>query len=545
MEDLTLGGRYELHPRLGAGGMGHVYRATARNTGEQVAVKIVDREPTGGLSELAKESLGVQRALAGGAYANLVRIIEVVEDSETIAVVMELIEGESLRAYLSRAGKLSPKEGLTLFRQLLRGLSELHDRGIAHRDIKPENILLDKVKGSTTVKIIDFGIANMRPEPTLTESGVVAGTLAYMAPEVLSGTVDGGPAADMYAAGVTFYEMLAGRRPFPDGNVEETVIQHLTAAPSPIEGLGDVGGGLWMLLTSLLAKNPEDRPSADEALVRLDDIEAAVHFDEPTADDVPTARNWMRAPAAPASGQASRTGMRTVTDSRTITRVIPLRPVRARSARWSTTLAAGQPPRDEEIRHSDGVLHRFDFGSNEFLLVDRMDGKPTLNWTTEMTPGDFAELVDQYLEDNNCEAKATIGVGEVIDEMGAEMGVALARLGGDSFDQACGFFRFDAEDATIVYQVLPSTGSQEKVAVFGVSSPHMGLDRLLPLIMRTGSVQVIAHVLSVRADALPRRLVALMDAQEQIERAQSPLLPTPSAVGGASVPDEEERGGGS
>ncbi len=101
-----------------------------------------------------------------------------------------------------------------------------------------------------------------------------------------------------------------------------------------------------------------------------------------------------------------------------------------------------------------------------------MDGKPTVNWTTAISPGEFAELVEQYRENDAKEARVTIGVDDAIDEMGAEIGVALARLGGDSFNEACNFFRLDTEDLSLAYQVLPGSDGSGKM-VFGVSAAQL------------------------------------------------------------------------
>jgi hypothetical protein len=406
---------------------------------------------------------------------------------------------ETLRDYLRRAGRLAPGEALPLFAQLLRELSAVHAQGVTHRDIKPDNIVLEESGESPVVKITDFGVADVQSAPVTEPPGVIVGTPAYMAPETIKGTL-AGPPADMFAAGIVLYEMLAGRPPFTGDTVPVVVYLMLNTEPPPIEGLQDPTGSIWRLLTQLLDKDPARRPSADQALNLLEPIQLAGAAE--------------RLAALAVSQALSESADLPPDDPRRVTSPIGEGSTRRAPADSLASRFSVLTPRErlteEEVEHEDGTLHRFDLGSDEFVLVDVMGGKPTMNWTTALSAGEFAELVDQYLEDDTEEARVTIGVDEIIDEMGAEIGVALARLGGDPFNEACNFFRLDTEDLSLAYQVLPSSDGSGKIPVFGVSAARLAYTRVFPLIVRTGTEQVNAHILSVRADALAARLEALL-----------------------------------
>jgi serine/threonine protein kinase len=519
-ETKTFAGKYELGKRLGSGGSGTVYQATNRNTGAQVAIKIMHPGLSDDPSRNARVLARVERVLTRGDYTNLVRTIEVLEDGDALGIVMELVEGETLRSFLNRAGPLTPDTALPIFAQVLRGLSELHAREITHRDVKPSNILLEKAGKGFVAKLADFGIAEILLNGTISTSREIIGTPAYIAPEVVSDPNSGTRStdtwpADIYSAGIVLYEMLAGQPPFTADTAMAILFQQVSSAPPPIEGLWDDKSGLRALVERLLAKNPQDRPSADEALALLERIEPSL-----AAKDTPSPQHDI---SIRSDADHLQPGRLVLTDSVSpaISRIRSLVASKLELAARLSALAARGPLRAEEVEHQDGTLRRFEFGPDEFLLVDRLDGKPTLNWTTGMTPGDFAELVDQYLEDDTGKATVTVGIGEVADEMSAEIAIAFARLGGD-FDRECNFFRFDTAELSLAYQVLPNSGDSGRTSVLGVTAPRLTLDRVLPLIMRTGTEQVIAHTLSVRVDALPSQLSALLAAQETPERELAP-----------------------
>ncbi len=202
----------ELLELLGRGGMGYVYRARQKRLDRQVAVKVVAAE-AGRQNGFAKRFAREARALARLSHPNLVSIHDYGQDGPFGWLVMEYVDGSSLRD-LIRAGKLEPSEALALVPKICDALQYAHDKGVVHRDVKPENILIDR-EGS--VKIADFGLAKLIGVPaalvSLTGSREVLGTFRYMAPEQLERPLEVDHRADIYSLGVVFYEMLTGEIP--------------------------------------------------------------------------------------------------------------------------------------------------------------------------------------------------------------------------------------------------------------------------------------------------------------------------------------------
>ncbi len=197
---------------LGRGGMGFVYRARQENLDREVAVKVVASEAER-QDEFAKRFAREAQALARLNHPNLVTIHDYGQDGPLGWLVMEYVDGSSLRD-LIRAGRLEPSEALTLIPKICDALQYAHDQGVVHRDVKPENIL---VSGEGGVKIADFGLAKLIGTPaalvSLTGSREVLGTFRYMAPEQLERPLDVDHRADIYSLGVVFYEMLTGEIP--------------------------------------------------------------------------------------------------------------------------------------------------------------------------------------------------------------------------------------------------------------------------------------------------------------------------------------------
>ncbi|MEU8840201.1 serine/threonine-protein kinase [Streptomyces roseus] len=247
---------------LGSGGSGRVVLAVHEATGTPVAVKYLSdrlREDPAFVAEFRAEA----RLLGGLDTPYVVRLYEYVEHTAGpggAAIVMELVDGISLRALLKQAGQAGPEAALVLLKGSLLGLAAAHRAGVVHRDYKPENVL---VSADGSSKLVDFGIAARRG----TTPGV-AGTPAYMAPEQWQGR-PASPAADVYAATATFFECLTGRKPFAGENFAELAVQHVeapvpeTEAPEPVRPLIRRG----------LAKAPEQRPENAEAFVaELEDV---------------------------------------------------------------------------------------------------------------------------------------------------------------------------------------------------------------------------------------------------------------------------------
>jgi len=220
----TIDDKYRLEQLIGRGGMGAVYEARDLGLGRQVAIKIMLGGGFGHETALRRFRREAQ-AVARLNHPNIVSLYDFGElEGGGAYLVMERLRGVTLRAEMKRVGVFSPAETADWFERILAGLAAAHEHGVVHRDLKPENMLGGRrASGSLVVKILDFGLAKNLPLATgtlasqsLTESGVVLGTLAYMAPEQLSGK-DVDQRADLYAAGVVLVEILTGHRPFEHG----------------------------------------------------------------------------------------------------------------------------------------------------------------------------------------------------------------------------------------------------------------------------------------------------------------------------------------
>jgi serine/threonine-protein kinase len=238
---------------LGSGGFGEVMLARHDATGTRVAIKYLRRELLAD-PEFAAMFRGEADVLASLEDPNVVRLYEYVQSPSGAAIVMELVEGVSLREILARHGQTTPEAALVVLQGSLLGLAAAHRRGVVHRDYKPENVLID---GAGASKLSDFGIAARAGD-----SPIPAGTLAYAPPEQFGGS-PATPASDVYAATATFYECLTGRPPFTGESVERLLYQHL-AEPVPLEPVPEP---LRPLVAAGLAKDPGDRPADGAALV--------------------------------------------------------------------------------------------------------------------------------------------------------------------------------------------------------------------------------------------------------------------------------------
>src|SRR5579871_6680442 len=252
MPDWKVPGYTELR-RIGSGGFGDVMLARHEESGTLVAVKYLRRELLAdpGFATLFRAEAAVLASLDD---PNVVRLYEYVESPAGAAIVMELVDGVSVRDILSRQGATTPEAALVVLQGSLLGLAAAHARGVVHRDYKPENVL---VNGDGASKLTDFGIAARagdRPVP--------AGTLAYAPPEQFTGA-PASPAGDVYAATATFYECLTGRPPFTGDTAERLLYQHMSE-PVPLE---PVPGPLRPLVAAGLAKDPRDRPADAAAFV--------------------------------------------------------------------------------------------------------------------------------------------------------------------------------------------------------------------------------------------------------------------------------------
>ena len=257
----TLAGRYRLDDRLGAGGMGEVWRGEDIVLARTVAVKVLlpDRMNDPGF---AVRFQGEARAMATINHPGVVDVYDygvtdVPGDGPTAFLVMRFVDGEPLDRLLTRIGRIGPEPAMELIAQAAEAMQAVHERGIVHRDIKPGNLL---VRSDGTLILTDFGIARSEAANRLTDVGMVLGTAAYCAPEQAEGAPVT-PAVDIYALGVVAYECLAGQRPF-DGESPVTIaLKHIREAPPPLPY--DLPPAVRHVVERALSKDPGSRwPSA-------------------------------------------------------------------------------------------------------------------------------------------------------------------------------------------------------------------------------------------------------------------------------------------
>jgi serine/threonine protein kinase len=259
--------KYRLEERIGVGGMGTVYRATRLLIGDTVAIKLTHADFVKDTE--AERFRREAQAAARLKHPNAVSIYDFgVTNDGALYLVMELVEGESLRHIIKAQGALEPKAAGEIIRQVCAALDEAHRRHIVHRDVKPDNIIVNTAAGGTKVKVLDFGVAKLRDVPvtTLTQTGSVVGTPHYMSPEQCLGE-ELDHRSDIYSAGVVLYEMLCGGVPFNSPISTAVIVQHVNQPPPPLcEKVGAVTPALERAVLHALEKKREARPQTAGAL---------------------------------------------------------------------------------------------------------------------------------------------------------------------------------------------------------------------------------------------------------------------------------------
>ncbi|MEU6574207.1 serine/threonine-protein kinase [Streptomyces sp. NPDC046805] len=301
---MLIAGRYRLHTTIGRGAMGEVWRAQDEMLDRAVAVKLLlsqDSDPT------AASRFRLEAETAGRlSHPHVVGVLDFGEQEGRLFLVMELVEGDSLARVLSDAGSLQADEVARMAAQAAAGLAVAHEQGIVHRDIKPGNLLVD---ADGSVKIGDFGIARFVDDPgaALTATGQIVGTSLYLAPERALGK-PAGPPSDVYSLGCVLYQLLSGRPPFQADNAVAVLHQHLDKAPVPLRELGvALPPAFENYLLGLLAKQPEDRPTARQAAEWFT-AGAWRGRPEPLPAAAPSAASRAGAPRTTATGTGARPG---------------------------------------------------------------------------------------------------------------------------------------------------------------------------------------------------------------------------------------------
>jgi serine/threonine protein kinase len=261
MLNREIDGRFIVRERIGAGGMGVVYRAWQESVRRDVAVKVM-KSRTGIDMVVAKRFLREARLASQLAHPSTVSVIDFGQtDDEVLYLVMELLRGKTLAEELVAHDRFGVGRACRIAVQLAEALEAAHSHDIVHRDLKPANVMiLDEPAGRDQIKVMDFGLAKAMhdgEEVTLhTMSGNLLGTPTYMAPEMASGGIVDAR-SDLYAVGVILYEMLAGRPPFESTSLHQLIAMHASETPPPIDG--ELPPELVTVIGQLLAKDPAQR----------------------------------------------------------------------------------------------------------------------------------------------------------------------------------------------------------------------------------------------------------------------------------------------
>ena len=233
-----IAGRYRLDRVLGRGGTAIVFDATHTWTGRRVALKLLRPEYAQDLA-LVRRFMQEARTAAGLAHSNIVEVLDMGADEGdgTVFLVLELLEGESLTALLTRRGTLPGEEAITLLAPVMRALADAHARGVVHRDVKPDNVfLVAGADGTVTPKLLDFGMAKMMESAWghATQSGTLVGTPFYMSPEQAKGAPDVGPQSDVWSMGVLLYRAVTGFLPFAGATPTALLLAIVGDPPEPV-----------------------------------------------------------------------------------------------------------------------------------------------------------------------------------------------------------------------------------------------------------------------------------------------------------------------
>ena len=284
--NLVLEDRYELTEIIGEGGMAVVYKALDRRLNRYVAVKIM-RPEMAQQEEFRQRFFAESHAVAMLSSPNIVAVYDVSHSTEIEYIVMELVDGITLKQYMKRKGPIPWREAVYFAKQIARALAHAHSKGVVHRDIKPQNMMLLR---DGTLKVGDFGIAALENEIS-EDRGTAVGSIHYIAPEQIRGESPDGR-SDLYSLGVVMYEMLTGQKPYTGDTVGEIAVKHLNTAPVPPSQLvEDLPPELEHII--LKAMNPEIQAryqTAEELIRDLDHfaVTQTQQEDEAEADSLET-----------------------------------------------------------------------------------------------------------------------------------------------------------------------------------------------------------------------------------------------------------------
>ena len=379
-------GPYEITARLGAGGMGEVYRAKDSNLERDVAIKILPDTFAQDQQRIARFEREA-KVLASLNHPNIASVHGLETVGSFRALVMELVDGETLAERIFRE-PIPVDEGLRIARQIAEALEAAHERGIIHRDLKPANVM---VRPDATVKVLDFGLAKAVEPPgstdsdpsvlrtltsptALTRAGMLLGTAAYMSPEQAKGRI-ADRRSDMWAFGCVLYEMLTGKRPFEGEDVAETIANVLKAQPDWQLLPPDTPRSLQRVLERSLEKDAKRR--LDSAAVARLDVEEALAQPAAMSADIRSRRQFNRWRAAAWVGVTAVLALATVAVGLWVAReqpALPSTPI----TRFAITLPAAQSlwfsNNDRDLSMSaDGTRFVYTAGAQAQLMVQELD----------------------------------------------------------------------------------------------------------------------------------------------------------------------------
>ena len=269
-ERQALIGRYEVMQRIGAGGMGAVYRAVHLDLDREVALKVLP-------PDLASRPEMLQRFVREAQHAaklrheNIVTLYEFGEASGTHFLAMEFVDGIDLHEYIDQKGQIDPEEARMITIQATKALALAHKEGIVHRDIKPSNFLITRRDGKLIVKLTDFGLALSMEDSDfrVTRNGSTIGTVDYISPEQARNSRAADTRSDIYSLGCTLYHMLTGQPPFSEGDLTERLLKHVEAEAADVKNFNPgVPDGLITVLKRMMAKKPDDRYQTPSDLLK-------------------------------------------------------------------------------------------------------------------------------------------------------------------------------------------------------------------------------------------------------------------------------------
>ena len=258
---MMIGERYEILERIGTGGMSDVYKAKDYKLNRFVAVKVLKQEFSENANFVSKFRVEAQAA-AGLMHPNIVNVYDVGEEGGIYYIVMELVEGITLKKYIEKKARLSVKEAVSIAIQVSMGLEAAHNNHIIHRDIKPQNIIISK---EGKVKVTDFGIAKAATSNTITSN--VMGSVHYTSPEQARGGYSD-EKSDIYSLGITMFEMLTGRVPFNGETTVAIAIKHIQEEmPSPRDYVPEIPISVEQIVCKCCQKSPDRRYQSMQELI--------------------------------------------------------------------------------------------------------------------------------------------------------------------------------------------------------------------------------------------------------------------------------------